>query len=90
MVQFHFEDTTRSNDESLIDHSIVARKHAQYVANMIADETRLNNHEYQEPERIFESLIRHQDLVSIRYTSTRIDQETMPAGLEVSDVYLLQ
>lgn len=90
MVQFHFEDATKSNDIQLIDHSLVARKHAQYMANMIADETRLSNHTYLNPEDIFESLVRHQKLVSIQYKSTRLDQETMPAGLEVTDVYLLQ
>lgn len=89
MVQFHFEDTTKSNDVQLIDHSLVARKHAQYMANMIADETRLSNHSYSDPEHVFESLIRHEKLSFIKYTSTRPDQETMPAGLEVSDVYLL-
>jgi hypothetical protein len=46
MVQFHFEDATKSNDIQLIDHSLVARKHAQYMANMIADETRLSSHTY--------------------------------------------
>lgn len=65
MVQFHFEDATKSNDIQLIDHSLVARKHAQYMANMIADETRLSNHTYLNPEDIFESLARHQKLVSI-------------------------
>jgi hypothetical protein len=65
MVQFNFEDATKSNDDQLIDHSLVARKHAQYMANMIADETRLSNHSYSDPEHIFESLVRHEKLVSI-------------------------
>jgi hypothetical protein len=35
------------------------------MANMIADETRLSNHSYSDPEHIFESLIRHEKLVAI-------------------------
>ena len=89
MVQFHFEDTTQTNDVQLIDHSLVARKHAQYISNKIANELRLNKHSYSDTEQIFENLIRHEKLVSIKYTAGS-DQETMPAGLEVSDAYLLQ
>lgn len=36
MVQFYFEDPNATLDEPMLDHSIIARKHAQYVANMIA------------------------------------------------------
>jgi hypothetical protein len=60
MVQFYFEDPSATLDEFLLDHSLVARKHAQTVAALIADEARLSSHKFDNPEEIFESLIRHQ------------------------------
>lgn len=42
LVQFYFEDATLNFDEDVIDHSIIARKHAQYISGLIADEARLS------------------------------------------------
>ena len=42
LVQFYFEDSTLNLDEDVIDHSIIARKHAQYISSLIADEARLS------------------------------------------------
>ena len=57
----------------MIDHSIIARKHAQYISGLIADEARLSKHDFNDPEMIFERLARHEKLVSIRYVSSSID-----------------
>ena len=70
MVQFYFEDPSETLDEFLLDHSLIARKHAQAVAGMIADESRLSTHKFEDPEEIFESLIRHQKLVTVSYKTT--------------------
>ena len=60
MVQFYFEDSRLNNDETQLDHSIIARKHAQSVASLIADEARLSSHSFEHEEDIFERLIRHE------------------------------
>jgi len=33
MTQFVFEDASLTLDDNVLDHSLVARKHAQYMAN---------------------------------------------------------
>ena len=90
MVQFYFEDSSANLDDNLLDHSIVARTHAQTVANLIADEARLSRHSFEEPEQVFERLVRHEKLVTLQYQGTGKDQETMPRGMSMHDAYLLQ
>ena len=90
MVQFYFEDSTETLDNNQLDHTIIARRHAQTIANMIADEARLSSHTFSEPEEIFEKLIRHSKVVTMLYQGVGVDQETMPAGMSAHDVYLLQ
>jgi hypothetical protein len=47
MTQFISTDLSREPDQQeLIDKSIPARHHAQFIANQIADEGRLNNHNH--------------------------------------------
>ena len=53
LVQFYFENSTLNLDNDVLDHSLVARTHAQYIANLIADEARLSSHEYDYPENVF-------------------------------------
>lgn len=63
MIQFYHEDPdalTGTNDVVTLDHSIVARHHAQEIASLIADEARLCEHTFEEPEDIFNNLIRHE------------------------------
>ena len=43
-MQFYFEDPSAAMDEFVLDHSILARKHAQTVAGLIADESRMSSH----------------------------------------------
>jgi len=92
MVQFYHEDPdayTGTSDGVNIDHSIVARHHAQEIASLIADEARMCDHYYSEPEAIFNSLIRHEKLVSISYESP-MGNNPMPKGMNEYDIYLLQ
>jgi len=44
MVQFYYEDPNETRDVQVLDHSIIAREHAQRIANLIADEARLCMH----------------------------------------------
>lgn len=86
LVQFYFEDTTQNLDQNILDHSIIARKHAQYMSGLIADEARLSRHDFSDPEMIFERLLRHEKLVSIRYVSST---DSMPPGMTEFEVYML-
>jgi len=90
MVQFYFEDATASMDKTVLDHTLIARKHAQTIATLIADETRLSSHTYEDPEEIFDSLIRHQPEYRLQYLNHNPDVVTMPLGMAEHDVYLLQ
>lgn len=86
LVQFYFEDSTQNLDENILDHSIIARKHAQYISSLIADEARLSRHDFSDTEMIFERLVRHEKLVSIRYVSS---SSGMPPGMIDFEVYML-
>lgn len=77
-----------TNDEITLDHSIVARHHAQEVASLIADEARLCHHTYQDQEQIFNNLMRHQKEVTISY-QTLMGGSPMPKGMNEYDIYLL-
>jgi len=92
MVQFYFEDPSETLDEFVLDHSLIARKHAQAVAGIIADESRLSSHKFDDPEEIFDNLVRHQKLVTVSYQPTTNvgDELAMPTGMESHDVYMLQ
>ena len=90
MVQFFFEDPSTTLDNFQLDHSIIARKHAQTVANLIAAESRLNGHFFQDEESVFNSLIRHEELATISYKATFSKKDGyLPLGMEEHDVYIL-
>ena len=59
MIQFYFEDPSETLDTFLLDHSLIARKHAQAISAIMADESRLSTHNFADDEEVFESLIRH-------------------------------
>ena len=90
MIQFYFEDPSATLDDSLLDHSLVARKHAQTIAGLMADEARLSSHKFDDPEEIFESLIRWNRQLRIKYENKLNDPQSMPKGMTEHDVYLLQ
>jgi len=56
------------------------------MSGLIADEARLSRHDFSDPEMIFERLLRHEKLVSIRYVSSTND---MPPGMTEFEVYML-
>lgn len=89
MIQFYYEDPTATLDTYELDHSIVARKHAQTIANLIAAEARMNDHAFDQEESVFESLIRHEELATITYLSQTPNKTLMPKGMETHDVYIL-
>ena len=44
LIQFYFENSTDNLDDHVLDHSIIARTHAQYMSALIADEARMSTH----------------------------------------------
>lgn len=90
LVQFYFEDPSAALDDFVLDHSLIARKHAQTVAGLMADETRLSSHQFDDLEEVFENLIRHQREVRLKYTNGEEGETTTPAGMLEHDVYILQ
>ena len=85
MVQFFYEDPTASLDNFYLDHSIIARKHAQTVANLIAAEARMNDHSFDD-SNVSDHLIRNEELAEITYSAYK---DTLPAGMQTHDVYIL-
>ena len=73
MTQFISTDLAREPDQTeLIDKTIPARHHAQFIANQIADEGRLNNHNHGKNlteclERLQDKLIRNYKIVQVEY-----------------------
>ena len=56
-VQFVFEDPVANLDKHVLDHSIIARAHAQYLAKQIAAEGRMNTRTFSGD--VVPELIRH-------------------------------
>ena len=82
LVQFYYEDATATGDQFVLDHSILARKHAQTIANLIAAEARMSDHEFDQEETVFNSLMRHEELASITYLSHTPNKKFVPKGME--------
>lgn len=90
MAQFYFEDLGATKDEAMLDHSLIARHHAQALAELFVMEARMNKHRFEDPESVFEQLVRHSKLVSLSYQSDYNHHElTVPVGLTEHNVYLL-
>lgn len=89
MVQFFFEDPSATLDSYQLDHSIIARKHAQTIANLIAAESRMNEHTFDQEETVFESLIRHEELAKITYAADNYLGDLLPVGMTEQEVYIL-
>ena len=86
MTQFVFTDFMENEEqEEIIDKSIPARHHTQFIAQQIADETRINNHKFLNESSIWTKLIRHHKIASIEYPKEGEDSEIafpLPQGLE--------
>lgn len=88
-VQFVFEDATSNLDKFVLDHSLVARKHAQYIAKQIAAEGRLSSHSFKGD--LYKSLVRQNKLVNVAYSRQEGHKipANLPLGLSSRDVYML-
>jgi hypothetical protein len=75
--------------DPLIDHTIAARKHAQFIANAFADEARLSDHSFRRPAALYSSLIRHSQLAQVQYVVDNTTS-TMPPGLDFQEIYLFK
>jgi hypothetical protein len=73
----------------MLDHSIEAREHAQFIANQIADEGRMNEQGFADLRQVHKHLIRHHEYASIEYQSFK-EESLMPPGFEQHDVYLIK
>ena len=90
MTQFVFTDLLESSDQQeIIDKSIPARHHAQFISQQIADEGRLSNHNFTVSEKQYTKLIRHHKIATVEYQSEGQKHKT-PKGLEKHDVYLIE
>ena len=76
---------------------IVARKHAQTVANIIADEARLCDNRFEREEDVYEKLIRHHNVAEVKFTwneetltNKKIKGDPTPKGMSYFDAYILQ
>ena len=81
MIQFYFEDPNETLDNFMLDHSIIARKHAQTIANLIAAEARMNDHSFDHEDSVFYNLIRQEELASITYGSSNSMHDKLPKGM---------
>ena len=72
-----------------INHSSWSRAHAQFIADLIADECRINSHSFKNHEDEYTNLIRHHELAQVKYSSGS-GESLMPVGLETHDVYFIQ
>ena len=72
-----------------MDRSIIARKHAQTIASLIAAEARMNDHSFAHEDAVFESLIRHEELANISYSASNSLRELLPKGMSDHEVYIL-
>ena len=89
MVQFYFEDPTQTLDNFQLDHSIIARKHVQTIANLIAAEARLNDHSFDHENTVFKNLVRQEELAVVTYASSNYLGEILPAGMTDHEIYIL-
>lgn len=59
---------------------------------MIADESRLSTHRFEDPEEVFETLVRHQREIKVQYRNYNEfvyeNLETLPKGMTEHEVYL--
>ena len=81
-----------SGGNQLIDHSIAARSHAQYIASQLHDEAAHCKHRFLDYDTLQRMLISQVgELADIDYTTTRGENTSnMPQGLESQEVFLFK
>lgn len=103
MTQFVSTDLIKEPQQTeLIDKSIAARHHAQFLAHQIADEGRLNNHNVADGDttdatrcmqEVWKKLIRHHKLITLDLpdeTENNQIEYPLPKGLHSYDVYIIE
>ena len=91
MTQFVYTDLLESsNQQEIIDKSIPARHHAQFISQQIADEGRLNSHNFTVSEKQYTKLIRHHKIATVEYQRVEGQKHPVPKGLEKHDVYIIE
>lgn len=101
MTQFVYTDLMVSEgQQELIDKSIPARHHSQFISHQIADEGRMNNHNFTVGEDEYTELIRHHKIATVEYQKEYPGENTaggpediafdVPKGLEKHDIYLIE
>lgn len=94
MTQFIYTDLMVNEDqEEIIDKSIPARHHAQFISQQIADEGRLNTHEFSVSEEEYSNLIKHHKIATVEYTNISNKESKaffMPEGLKKHDIYIIE
>ena len=88
MTQFIYTDLMINPDQvEVIDKSIPARHHAQFISQQIADEGRLNNHKFELNDKDFLKLIRHHQIATVSYSEEQSAEAA--AGLGSHDIYII-
>ena len=101
MTQFVYTDLmVAPEQQELIDKSIPARHHAQFISQQIADEGRMSNHNFTVSEKEYNNLIRHHKIATVEYQKDHVGEKTVhgekeiafdtPKGLEKHDIYLIE
>jgi len=96
MTQFvHTEVEQRLEQDEVIDKSVAARHHVQFIAHQIADEGRLNEHKFRkESGPIHKHLIRNHEVVEVELPVEDMGDHhnlyPLPRGLEKHDVYIIK
>lgn len=91
MTQFVYTDLLKNpNQQEIIDKSIPARHHSQFISQQIADEGRLSNHNFTVSEKQYTKLIRHHKIATVEYQTDEKVPYPMPKGLEKHDVYIIE
>jgi hypothetical protein len=81
-----------ANGQQLIDHSIAARTHAQYIASQLHDEAAHCKHRFESYHFLQQMLIsRTGELADLEYATTQGENTSnMPEGLDTQEVYLFR
>jgi hypothetical protein len=87
-TQFIFADPYLARIDP-IDHSRASRKYAQYLANLIADEARMNQKQM-DLQTIQDKMINKYYVSLLQYTNKNNDGSSLPKGLQVQEIYLIR
>jgi len=101
MTQFVYTDLmVKEGQQEIIDKSIPARHHAQFVSQQIADEGRMSNHRFNSSQEEYNKLVRGYRLATLEYVvdspvgkgtpDFKEPKHSTPKGLLRHDVYMIE